>query len=72
MTFYAKPINRPLALEGWFEKPTNRLFGHVRVKRNPNTIPVSKIICTCTTIFLKFYNKCVNKNESGHHSSTGG
>jgi hypothetical protein len=28
-------------------------------KRNPNTIPVSKIICTCTTIFLKFYNKCV-------------
>jgi hypothetical protein len=26
---------------------------------NPNTIPVSKIICTCTTIFLKFYNKCV-------------
>jgi hypothetical protein len=38
-------------------------------KRNPSTIPVSKIICTCTTIFLKFYNKCVNKNESGHHSS---
>jgi hypothetical protein len=33
MTFYAKPTNRPLALEGWFEKPTNRLFGHVRVKR---------------------------------------
>ena len=32
-------------------------------KRNPNTIPVSKIICTCTTIFLKFYNKCVNKND---------
>ena len=32
MTFYAKPTNRPLALEGWFEKPTNRLFGHVRVK----------------------------------------
>ena len=32
MTFYAKPINRPLALEGWFEKPKNRLFGHVRVK----------------------------------------
>ena len=28
-------------------------------KRNPNTMPVSKIICTCTTIFLKFYNKCV-------------
>jgi hypothetical protein len=39
-------------------------------KRNSNTIPVSKIICTCTTIFLKFYNKCVNKNESGHHSSS--
>jgi hypothetical protein len=39
-------------------------------KRNPNTIPVSKIICTCTTIFLKFYNKCVNKNESGHHLSS--
>ena len=39
-------------------------------KRNPNTISVSKIICTCTTIFLKFYNKCVNKNESGHHSSS--
>jgi hypothetical protein len=32
MTFYAKPINRPLALEGWFEKPRKRLFGHVRVK----------------------------------------
>jgi len=32
-------------------------------KSNPNTIPVSKIICTCTTIFLKFYNKCVNKNN---------
>ena len=31
MTCYAKPINRPLALEGWFEKPTNRLFGHLRV-----------------------------------------
>ena len=29
-----------------------------------------KIICTCTTIFLKFYNKCDNKNESGHHSSS--
>jgi hypothetical protein len=33
MTFYAKPINRPLALEGWFEKPKNKLFGHVRVKK---------------------------------------
>jgi hypothetical protein len=32
MMFYAKPINRPLALEGWFEKPKNKLFGHVRVK----------------------------------------
>jgi hypothetical protein len=32
-------------------------------KRNPNTIPVSKIICTCTKIFLKFYNKCVNKEK---------
>ena len=32
-------------------------------KRNPNTIPVSKIICTCTTIFLKFYNKCVKKTN---------
>jgi hypothetical protein len=32
MTLYAKPINRPLALEGWFEKPKNRLFGHVRIK----------------------------------------
>jgi hypothetical protein len=32
MTFYAKPTNRPLALEGWFEKPKNRLFGHVKVK----------------------------------------
>jgi hypothetical protein len=32
MTFYAKPTNRPLALKGWFEKPKNRLFGHVRVK----------------------------------------
>ena len=32
-------------------------------KRNPNTIPVCKIICTCTTIFLKFYNKCVKKTN---------
>ena len=32
-------------------------------KRNPNTIPVSKIMCTCTTIFLKFYNKCVKKTN---------
>ena len=31
MTFYAKLINRPVAFEGWFEKPKNRLFGHVRV-----------------------------------------
>jgi hypothetical protein len=31
MTFYAKPVNRPLALEGWFEKSKNRLFGHVRI-----------------------------------------
>ena len=34
MTFYVKPTNRPLALEGWFEKPENRLFGHVRVNAN--------------------------------------
>jgi hypothetical protein len=33
MTFYAKLINRPLAFEGWFEKPKNRLFGHVRVNQ---------------------------------------
>jgi hypothetical protein len=46
------------------------VYFRIFVKRNPNTIPVSKIICTCTTIFLKFYNKCVNKNESGHHSSS--
>jgi hypothetical protein len=32
MTLYAKPINKPFALERWFEKPKNRLFGHVRVK----------------------------------------
>jgi hypothetical protein len=32
MTLYAKPINRLLAFEGWFEKPKNRLFGHARVK----------------------------------------
>jgi hypothetical protein len=32
MTLYAKPINSPLALDGWFEKPENMLFGHVRVK----------------------------------------
>jgi hypothetical protein len=38
MRFYTKLINRTLALEGWFEKPKNRLFGkirlfgHVRVK----------------------------------------
>jgi hypothetical protein len=31
MTLYAKPINRLLALEGWFEKPENMLFGHIRV-----------------------------------------
>jgi hypothetical protein len=34
MTFYAKPTNRPLVLKGWFEKPKNRLFGHVRVNTN--------------------------------------
>ena len=28
MTFYPKPINRPLALEGRFEKINNRLYGH--------------------------------------------
>ena len=27
-----RPTTRPLALEGWFEKPKHRLFGHVRVK----------------------------------------
>jgi hypothetical protein len=32
MTFYAKPTNRSLALEGCFEKPKNRLFGQLRVK----------------------------------------
>jgi hypothetical protein len=32
MTLYAKPINRPLTLDEWFEKPKNRLFEHVRVK----------------------------------------
>jgi hypothetical protein len=32
MTLDAKPVNRPLALEGWIEKTKNRLFGHVRVK----------------------------------------
>jgi hypothetical protein len=32
MTLYAKPINRLLAFEEWFEKPKNRLFGHARVK----------------------------------------
>jgi hypothetical protein len=31
---------------------------------------IYSFICTCTTIFLKFYNKCDNKNESGHHSSS--
>jgi hypothetical protein len=36
MTFYAKPTNSPLALEEWFEKPKNRLFGHVRVKTIAN------------------------------------
>jgi hypothetical protein len=39
MTFYAKPTNRPLALEGWFEKPKNRLFGQVRVKHNGAEAP---------------------------------
>jgi hypothetical protein len=29
---FSKPVNRPLAVEGWFEKPKHRLFGHVRVK----------------------------------------
>jgi hypothetical protein len=32
MTLYPKPLDRPLALEGWLEKPKNRLFGHVRIK----------------------------------------
>jgi hypothetical protein len=26
-----KVINRTLALEGWFEKPRNRLFGKIRL-----------------------------------------
>jgi hypothetical protein len=33
MTPDAKPIiGMPLAFEGWFEKPKNRIFGHIRVK----------------------------------------
>jgi hypothetical protein len=31
MRFYTKLINRTLALEGWFEKPTNKLFGKIRL-----------------------------------------
>ena len=70
---YGHFMSRPTA----FHCRTPDLYWHFvtvymtyQFKRNPNTIPVSKIICTCTTIFLKFYNKCVNKNESGHHSSS--
>jgi hypothetical protein len=29
MRFYTKLINRTLALQGWFEKPKNRLFGKI-------------------------------------------
>jgi hypothetical protein len=42
--FTQKPTNRPLALKGWFEKPKNRLFGHVRVnnlRRRHNMYDVS-------------------------------
>jgi hypothetical protein len=70
---YGHFMSRPTA----FHCRTPDLYWHFftvyktyQFKRNPNTIPVSKIICTCSTIFLKFYNKCVNKNESGHHSSS--
>jgi transcriptional regulator of heat shock response len=31
MRFYTKLIHRTLALEGWFEKPKNRLFGKIRL-----------------------------------------
>jgi hypothetical protein len=43
MTFYAKPTNRPLALEGWFEKLKNRLFGHVRVNANSATLNIAHL-----------------------------
>jgi hypothetical protein len=44
MAFYAKPTNRPLALEGWFEKPKNRLFGHVRVNTTFKNISVTTFV----------------------------
>jgi hypothetical protein len=31
MWFYTKFINRTLVLEGWFEKPKNRLFVKIRL-----------------------------------------
>jgi hypothetical protein len=31
MRFYTKLTNRTLALERWFEKPKNRLFGEIRL-----------------------------------------
>jgi hypothetical protein len=55
MTFYAKPTNRPLALKGWFEKPKNRLSGHVRVKKYLKLLNRLYDI-TCSTISNIPYN----------------
>ena len=61
MTLYAKHINRPLVLEGWFEKPKHRFFGHV--------IQVFQIwdnLCSelTSTRTFKIYLHYTNKKET--------
>jgi hypothetical protein len=53
MTFYAKPTNRPLALEEWFEKPKNRLFGHVKVNKRAFSYNGSKSLEDEKKLFCK-------------------
>jgi hypothetical protein len=55
MTFYAKPTNRPLALEGWFEKPKNRLFGHVRVNKYTKAFTARSISYFFFLVHFFFY-----------------
>jgi hypothetical protein len=42
MRFYTKLIDRTLALEGWFEKPKNRLFGKILLRKKRGKNPVMR------------------------------
>ena len=59
MTFYAKLINRPLAFEGWFEKPKNRLFGHVRVNHDGSVLKMQ--------IYIYIYGTDVRASVGGRY-----